>query len=93
MRCCCCCCSFRQDYALIDHLCCCCCCCYCRQDYTLIDHLAHFDRERIPERVVHAKGAGAFGYFEVRFLLIAPAVQQRWTHRARGRTMDEYSFI
>jgi catalase len=31
----------------------------------LIDHLAHFDRERIPERVVHAKGAGAFGYFEV----------------------------
>ena len=27
--------------------------------------MAHFDRERIPERVVHAKGAGAFGYFEV----------------------------
>ena len=35
------------------------------QDFTLIDHLASFDRERIPERVVHAKGAGAFGYFEV----------------------------
>ncbi|CAH1389141.1 unnamed protein product [Nezara viridula] len=35
------------------------------QDFTLIDELAHFDRERIPERVVHAKGAGAFGYFEV----------------------------
>ncbi|OQS06900.1 catalase [Thraustotheca clavata] len=34
-------------------------------DFALIDHLAHFDRERIPERVVHAKGAGAFGYFEV----------------------------
>jgi len=34
------------------------------QDFTLIDSLAHFDRERIPERVVHAKGAGAFGYFE-----------------------------
>lgn len=31
----------------------------------MIDELAHFDRERIPERVVHAKGAGAFGYFEV----------------------------
>lgn len=28
------------------------------QDFTLIDELAHFDRERIPERVVHAKGAG-----------------------------------
>ena len=34
------------------------------QDYQLIEKLAHFDRERIPERVVHAKGAGAFGYFE-----------------------------
>lgn len=29
------------------------------------DKLAAFDRERIPERVVHAKGAGAHGYFEV----------------------------
>nr|BBB37585.1 catalase [Chattonella marina var. antiqua] len=35
------------------------------QDFSLVDYLAHFDRERIPERVVHAKGAGAFGYFEV----------------------------
>ncbi|XP_065348193.1 catalase-like [Cloeon dipterum] len=35
------------------------------QDVSFIDELAHFDRERIPERVVHAKGAGAFGYFEV----------------------------
>ena len=34
------------------------------QDYQLIEKLAHSDRERIPERVVHAKGAGAFGYFE-----------------------------
>ena len=30
-----------------------------------LDHMAHFVRERIPERMVHAKGAGAFGYFEV----------------------------
>jgi catalase len=30
-----------------------------------VEHLAQFDRERIPERVVHAKGAGAAGYFEV----------------------------
>ncbi|MCF7809740.1 catalase [bacterium] len=35
------------------------------QDIHLVDKLAHFDRERIPERVVHAKGAGAHGYFEV----------------------------
>lgn len=33
------------------------------QDFHLIDKIAHFDRERIPERVVHAKGAGAHGYF------------------------------
>lgn len=35
------------------------------QDANFLDELSHFDRERIPERVVHAKGAGAFGYFEV----------------------------
>jgi catalase len=35
------------------------------QDVHLIEKLAHFDRERIPERVVHAKGAGAHGHFQV----------------------------
>jgi catalase len=35
------------------------------QDVHLLEKLAHFDRERIPERVVHAKGAGAYGYFQV----------------------------
>jgi catalase len=35
------------------------------EDHHLIEKLAHFDRERIPERVVHAKSSGAFGYFEV----------------------------
>lgn len=35
------------------------------EDFHLVDKLAHFDAERIPERVVHAKGAGAYGYFEV----------------------------
>jgi len=35
------------------------------QDTHLLEKLGHFDRERIPERVVHAKGAGAHGYFEV----------------------------
>ena len=34
------------------------------QDHVLIEKLAHFNRERIPERVVHAKGAGAHGFFE-----------------------------
>ncbi|TPX12513.1 uncharacterized protein E0L32_000690 [Thyridium curvatum] len=35
------------------------------QDTQLIETLAHFSRERIPERVVHAKAAGAYGEFEV----------------------------
>jgi len=35
------------------------------QDVVYMDEMAHFDRERIPERVVHAKGAGAHGYLEI----------------------------
>jgi catalase len=35
------------------------------QDFHLMEKLAHFNRERIPERVVHAKGAAAFGTFTV----------------------------
>ena len=35
------------------------------QDYQLIEKLAHQNRERIPERVVHAKGSGAYGTFTV----------------------------
>lgn len=33
------------------------------EDIHLIEKLAAFDRERIPERVVHARGAGAYGEF------------------------------
>jgi catalase len=33
------------------------------QDFHLLEKLARFDRERIPERVVHARGAGAYGEF------------------------------
>jgi catalase len=43
------------------------------QDFHLIEKLAHFNRERIPERVVHAKGAGAYGVFRV------TADVSRWT--------------
>jgi len=35
------------------------------QDHFLLNKLAHFNRERIPERVVHAKAAGAHGTFTV----------------------------
>ena len=36
------------------------------QDLQLLDEMAHFDRERIPERVVHAKGAGNINTFIAR---------------------------
>jgi catalase len=35
------------------------------QDFYLNEKLAHFVRERVPDRVYHVKGGGAFGYFEV----------------------------
>ena len=34
------------------------------EDVLLFEKMAHFNRERIPERVVHAKGSGAYGHFE-----------------------------
>ena len=34
-------------------------------DYQLMERMAHFNRERVPERVVHAKGAGAFGMLTI----------------------------
>ncbi len=36
------------------------------QDVQLLEQMQHFNRERIPERVVHAKGSGAHGVLEVR---------------------------
>jgi len=33
------------------------------EDIVFLEKISHFDRERIPERVLHAKGAGAFGFF------------------------------
>jgi catalase len=34
------------------------------ENYHFIEKITHFDREEVPERVVHARGTGAFGYFE-----------------------------
>ncbi len=44
------------------------------QDHHLIEKLARFNRERIPERVVHAVGSGAYGHLEV-----TSADVPRWT--------------
>jgi catalase len=35
------------------------------EDFILREKMTHFDHERIPERVVHARGSGAHGFFEV----------------------------
>ncbi len=35
------------------------------EDFILREKITHFDHERIPERVVHARGSGAHGYFEL----------------------------
>ena len=34
------------------------------ENYQFLEKMSHFDRERIPERVVHARGTGAHGFFE-----------------------------
>ena len=71
------------------------------QDNNFIEDMAHFDRERIPERVVHAKGAGAFGYFETthdvtKYTKLAPfaAIGKRTPTAIRFSTVgkcNEYS--
>jgi catalase len=35
------------------------------EDFILCEKITHFDHERIPERIVHARGAAAHGYFQV----------------------------
>ena len=50
------------------------------QDQHLIEKLAQFNRERIPERIVHARGSGAHGHFEVTVDV------SRWT---RARFLSE----
>src|SRR5664279_2151439 len=35
------------------------------EDFQFREKITHFDHERIPERIVHARGSGAHGYFEL----------------------------
>ena len=35
------------------------------EDFVLREKITHFDHERIPERIVHARGSAAHGYFEL----------------------------
>jgi catalase len=55
------------------------------QDVHFIEKMAHFDRERIPERVVHAKGAGAHGYFQV-YKNMAPYTKANFLQNPEKKT-------
>ena len=56
------------------------------QDYQLIEKLAHQNRERIPERTVHAKGWGAFGTFTVTHDINGCLFVQVMTESDAGKT-------
>ncbi len=55
------------------------------QDHYLIQKMAQFNRERVPERVVHAKGGGAHGYFEVT-ADVTPFTKAKFLERVGKRT-------
>ena len=57
------------------------------QDHYLVQKMQAFNRERVPERVVHAKGGGAFGFFE----LTADVTQ--WTRAAFLNTPTKMAAI
>ena len=54
------------------------------EDFLLFEKMAHFNRERIPERVVHAKGSGAHGHFVCSSKEISKYTLQSYSAR-RGR--------
>lgn len=55
------------------------------QDVQFIEKMAHFDRECIPERVVHAKGVGAHGYFQV-YKSMAPYTKAKFLQDSKKKT-------
>ena len=55
------------------------------EDFVLREKITHFDHERIPERIVHARGSGAHGYFELTQSL-APYTTARLFTETRVRT-------
>ena len=55
------------------------------EDFILREKIAHFEQERIPERVIHARGAGAHGYFEV-YRSLSAYTRADFLQEAGGRT-------
>ena len=58
------------------------------QDHELIEKLAHQNRERIPERVVHAKGWGALGTLTVTHDITLASRAQRILKMESGRLAE-----
>jgi catalase len=55
------------------------------EDFHLREKITHFDHERIPERVVHARGSGAHGYFQV-YEDLSELTMARFLHEPAERT-------
>jgi len=55
------------------------------EDFVLREKIFHFDHERIPERIVHARGTAAHGYFEV-YHTLADITKADLFHRAAEKT-------
>jgi catalase len=55
------------------------------EDFILREKITHFDHERIPERVVHARGAAAHGYFQV-YESMAPHTRAKFLQDPSAKT-------
>jgi catalase len=55
------------------------------EDFVLREKIFHFDHERIPERIVHARGSAAHGYFEPMRILSDITKADLFQRRARRR--------
>lgn len=62
-------------------------------DHHFIGQMAHFNRERVPERNVHAKGGGAFGFFEVTDDVSAFTKAALFQRGARTETLLRFSTV
>src|SRR6478752_9151051 len=62
-------------------------------DRYLVEKLAQFNRERIPERIVHAKGGGAFGEFVVTGDVSAYTRAAVFQPGTRTRTLQRFSSV
>ncbi|MBU4337720.1 MAG: catalase, partial [Actinobacteria bacterium] len=62
-------------------------------DHYLVEKLAQFNRERVPERVVHAKGGGAFGTFVTTHDVSAYTRAALFQPGARTETLARFSSV